>query len=39
VSIALVTVALEIWMIIEAVRLFPRAKGIVEENAVQPVAA
>jgi carbon starvation protein len=39
VSIALATIALEGWMIFEAGRLFPRAKGIVEENAVQPVRA
>lgn len=39
VSIALSTVVLEVWMIIEAWRLFPRAKGIIEDNAVQPVRA
>jgi hypothetical protein len=39
VSIAMVTVALEIWMIIEAWRLFPQAKGMLEKDAVQPVHA
>jgi len=39
VGIALVTLVLEVWMIIEALLLFPRAKGIVEENAVVPVSA
>jgi carbon starvation protein len=39
VSIAIATMALEVWMIVEAWRLFPRAKGIIEENAVQPVQA
>jgi carbon starvation protein len=39
VAIALATVLLEIWMVIEAWRLLPRAKGIVEENAIQPVRA
>ena len=33
-SIGLATIALEIWMIIEAVKLFPKAKGILEENAL-----
>jgi len=31
VGIGLVTLFLEIWMIIEAIRLFPRARGIIEE--------
>jgi len=39
VSIAVATLVLEVWMIIEAIRLFPRAKGVIEENAVQPVSA
>jgi len=39
VSIALVTMVLEIWMIVEAVRLFPRVKGVVEDGAVQLVKA
>jgi carbon starvation protein len=39
VGIAVVTVLLEIWMIIEAVRLFPRVKGVVEDGAVQLVKA
>ena len=33
-GIGLVTIALEIWMIVEAVRLFPKVKGVVEENAL-----
>jgi len=39
VSFALVTLVLEVWMIIEAVRLFPRVKGVIEDNAVVPVSA
>ena len=40
-GIGLATIALEIWMIVEAVRLFPKVKGVVEENALdqQPDAA
>ena len=40
-GIGLVTIALEIWMIVEAVRLFPKVKGVVEENALdqQPDSA
>lgn len=37
VSIAMITVLLEVWMIIEAIKVFPRAKGIIEQNAIQPV--
>jgi carbon starvation protein len=33
-GIGLATVALEIWMIVEAVKLFPRVKGVIEENAL-----
>ena len=33
-GIGLATIALEIWMIIEAVKLFPRVKGVIEENAL-----
>ena len=33
-GIGLATIALEIWMIVEAVKLFPKAKGILEENAL-----
>ena len=33
-GIGLATILLEIWMIIEALRLFPRAKGVIEENAL-----
>jgi len=39
VSIAMITVLLEVWMIIEAIQVFPRAKGIIEQNAIQPVGA
>jgi len=39
VSIALATVALEIWMIIEAIKLFPRARGVIEDAAIEPVKA
>jgi len=34
-GIGLATIALEIWMIIEALRLFPRAKGVIEENSLE----
>jgi carbon starvation protein len=37
VGIGLATIILEVWMIIEAVRLFPRAKGVLE-TAAQPTA-
>jgi carbon starvation protein len=33
-SIGLATIALEIWMIVEAVKIFPKAKGVLEENAL-----
>jgi len=33
-GIGLATVALEIWMIVEAVKLFPRVKGVIEKNAL-----
>jgi carbon starvation protein len=36
ISIALGTVALEIWMIVEAVRMFPRAKGVIESGLAEP---
>jgi carbon starvation protein len=39
VSIAVTTMALEVWMIFEAWRLFPHAKGVIEQNAIQPVRA
>lgn len=39
VGIALFTVLLEVWMIIEAINLFPRARGVIERDAVQPVKA
>lgn len=39
VGIAVATLVLEVWMIIEAIKLFPRAKGIIEANAVVPVRA
>jgi len=40
-GIGLATIALEIWMIVEAVKIFPKAKGVLEENALdqQPEAA
>jgi len=34
-GIGLATIALEIWMIIEAVKLFPKAKGVLEENCLE----
>ncbi len=39
VSIAVITLVLEVWMVIEAIRLFPRAKGIIEANAIEAVRA
>ena len=33
-GIGLATIALEIWMIVEAIKLFPKAKGILEDNAL-----
>ncbi|MEX2044049.1 MAG: carbon starvation protein A [Opitutus sp.] len=39
VSIAVATMALEIWMVFEAVRLFPHARGVIEKNAIEPVRA
>lgn len=38
IAIALTTLALEVWMILEAVRLFPRARGALEANAVELLA-
>ena len=35
----MITLVLEVWMVIEAIKLFPRAKGIIEDNAVVPVVA
>lgn len=37
VGIAVATLVLEAWMIIEAIRLFPRVKGLIETNAIHPV--
>jgi len=39
VSIGLATVALEIWMIVEAVLLFPRARGVIEAGAQDALTA
>lgn len=39
VSIAATTLLLEAWMIVEGIRMFPRAKGVIENNAVEPVRA
>lgn len=39
VAIAVTTMALEIWMIVEAVLLFPRAKGVTEPGALDGAAA
>ena len=33
-GIGLATIALEIWMIVEAIKLFPKAKGFLEDNAL-----
>ena len=34
-GIGLATILLEIWMIVEAVKLFPKAKGVIEENSLE----
>ena len=39
VGIAVITMALEAWMIVEAVQLFPRVKGVIETDAIEPVKA
>ncbi len=39
VFIGTATIALEAWMVVEAVRLFPRVKGILEAPMVEPVKA
>jgi carbon starvation protein len=39
VGLAVATLALEAWMIVEAVRLFPRARGVMEDAAVEPLLA
>ena len=37
--IALATLALEVWMIVEAVLAWPKAKGVLEENALDGARA
>ena len=39
VGIALITMALEAWMVVEAIQLFPKVKGVIEADAVQPIEA
>ncbi len=34
-GIGLATIALEVWMIVEALKIFPKAKGVLEEGAVE----
>jgi carbon starvation protein len=36
VGIALATLALEAWMLVEAFLLFPKARGVIERNAIEP---
>jgi hypothetical protein len=38
-SIGLATIALEIWMVIEAISMFPRVKGVLEANALDQLPA
>jgi carbon starvation protein len=38
VTIGLLTIALEVWMIIEGVLMFPRARGVLEENALDQLS-
>jgi carbon starvation protein len=33
-SIGIATILLEVWMIVEAVRMFPKVKGVIEDNAL-----
>ncbi len=33
-GIGLATIALEVWMIVEAIKIFPKAKGVLEQNAL-----
>ena len=33
-AIGLATILLEVWMVIEAIRMFPSVKGVIEENAL-----
>ena len=35
VSIAVVTVALEVWMVIEAALMFPRVRNVLEEGPLE----
>jgi len=37
VGIAVVTLVLEAWMVVEAIKLFPKTKGLIEDNAIEPV--
>jgi carbon starvation protein len=37
--IALGTIALEVWMIVEAALMFPRAKGVLETGVLEPIPA
>lgn len=39
VGIAVTTLVLEAWMVIEAIKLFPKTKGLIEDNAIEPVQA
>jgi carbon starvation protein len=38
VSIGLATLVLEAWMIVEGLKMFPRARGVLEENALDGIA-
>lgn len=38
VGIALATCALEVWMVVEAARLFPRVRGVMEQDAIDAKA-
>ncbi len=39
VGVAVMTMVLEAWMVVEAIKLFPRVRGVVEEGAVQPAVS
>ncbi len=39
VGVAVITMALEAWMVVEAVQLFPRVKGVVEAGALDGASA
>jgi carbon starvation protein len=39
VAVGVITMVLEAWMVVEAIKLFPRVKGMVEDGAVSPATS